>query len=235
MDTIEAGIRRALHAVATEPASGHDTMNDRRGTTELTPVGPQRRHHLVPMVASAASVAIVVGVAFAAGGIMNRPSDTGRPAASATPSPGQPSDSDPVIGRQVEDFVQDVMAKYGETVQPSVDWEAGVITLAVPSPIPPELADLDGTDVSGLTVVVVDAEVSQAEYEAFIVAVGKANFPNKDRVKSFSLLPGGTGVWVNILDLEKLSEADRLALFDNLTALTDATVMLVPASEGAPL
>lgn len=190
----------------------------------------KRRSALIGAAAASALMAIAVGAtAFqgddASTGATRQhpPSTTPQPSVpEASPTPAKPSTAG---WRAVESFVLRARHQH-RGVTTAIDWESQTILLAVSRRIAPDLAALDGDSVEGLTVQVFRAAVSTREYEAFIRAVSKANFPLHDRVISFSRPMGSAYIRVNVRRLRDLRPEQRVGLLEHLARFTDEMIEL---------
>jgi len=192
---------------------------------------PRHGGWLVPVLAAVACVA-AVSAAVAAPNILGGDGTTAEVRSTTT----SPADVLPDQQTQlaVARFVDSVSASYGSQVFVSTDWETGAILVGVAPPIPDELNSLDGTSVAGLRVQIFEAAVTVSDYEAFIKAVDRADFPGKERVCSFSLPGDSAAIQVNVTGLSEMTSTEAADLQTHLQALTQAAVVLREARDFQP-
>ena len=192
---------------------------------------PMRRGWLVPALAAGACLA-AVGAATAAPHVLGGDGTTAK-VQSTTTNPAEVV-PDQQTQLAVTQFVDNVTTSYGSKVFVSTDWETGAILVGVAPPIPDALRSLDGTSVAGLRVQVFEAVVTVSDYEAFIKAVDRADFPGKERVCSFSLPGDSAAIQVNVTGLSEMTSTEAADLQAHLQALTQAAVVLREAREVQP-
>ena len=129
----------------------------------------------------------------------------------------------------VDGFVQDILAKYGDTLQPSVDWGTSTILLAVKAPIPSELSALSGTSVAGLGVKVQEAKYSPADFDAIVAATGELSkaVPGLDQVEFYSMPADGSRIEAKVSNLDSLASSVETSLTSTLQKATGANIALV--------
>jgi len=190
------------------------------------------RGWLVPALAAGACVA-AVSAAVAAPHILGGDETTAEVRSTTTTNPAEvvpDQETQLAVGR----FVDSVSASYGSQVFVSTDWDTGVILVGVAPPIPDELKSLDGTSVAGLRVQVFEAAVTVSDFEAFIKAVDRADFPGKERVCSFSLPGDSAVIQVNVTGLRDMTSSEAADLQAHLRTFTSAGVILREARDVEP-
>jgi hypothetical protein len=123
----------------------------------------------------------------------------------------------------------------GEAFEPAAEWSSGRLILAVAHPTAGVWPRLAGRVVGGLEVTVLKARVTTRDYERAIPAIGRASFPDSDRVVSFDYPPDGSLVIVRVRDLSDMGDARRSALTANLERVAHVPVQLVTAPRLVPL
>jgi hypothetical protein len=195
-------------------------------------VRPSRKGLFLPVLVGVASVA-VIGAAIGAAQMLR--ADPSANVTSSTP-PGSATTEDQHkpskdAQQEVGKFLDQVRADYRSKVSLATDWDASTILIGVAPPVPAALERLDGTSVAGLRVDVFAAKVTTADYEAFIKAVGRANFSGKESVCDFSLPSDSASIQVNIAGLGDMTPTAVADLRAQLEALTDAAIDLTQAPE----
>lgn len=227
MTEFEDQLRADLEEIATFAPSTTLVRARLSSATAATP--PPARPRLLPVLAAAAAVAAVsIGGAYVMQA--DRSGSDGRVPPLSEPTGGEIPDQ--ATQRLVSDFVHQIKASYGADVYVATDWETATILVGAAPPIPSELERLDDTTVAGLRVDVFPADVTVSEFEAFMKAVDRATFPDKDRVCSFGLPEDSASIQVNVAALAQMSPDAVAALQAELESLTDARVFLSEARQG---
>lgn len=228
MTEFEQQLRADLQDLA---STAPTTTRLRLNQPSMTPAAhPLRRGWLTPVLAATACLA-AIGVAIGASYLFgaNEPAaETNSAAPTVSSTVVQPDEE---TQRAVAKFLEEIQAQYGSKVSLATDWEEATILVGVAPPVPDELLQLDGESVAELRVDVFPASVTVSQYEAFVRAVGRAEFPGKRRVCAFSLAPDSAAITVNVVGLDEMTPAASADLKAQLETFTDAHIVMSQAPE----
>jgi hypothetical protein len=229
MTELEDQIRDDLEFLASSAPS--TTPMRVRIAAAATPARPPKRGRVTPLLVVAGIVAAgAVATHALQGQAPEKPT-----VATSTGNPSQGAIPDEAARRSVNDFVRGIRSTYGPKVYVATDWEAGKVLIGVAPPIPVDLTSLDGTTVADLRVAVFPASVTVGAFEAFVKAVGAADFPGKDRVCSFGMPQDSAAIQVNVRALSDLTPSAVSELQAHLQKFTTAAIRLTEARQGHPL
>lgn len=193
---------------------------------------PKRRwQHVAVAVAALCLTAATTTTAAASQARLSQPSN---PYADGEPADALPPGVTAEEFKQdlaVDEFVEEVTAKFGTAVNPSADDSKMQILLsAAPSVLDEMKAAYQGRDVAGLKVDVEPAVVTQAAYDKAIQAISATSFVLNGSVTSFDLPVDSSAVVVKVADLATIGAAKRETLVSTLQALTGLPIRLTEST-----